>query len=55
VGALAFLVLVQGYTLLAGGLPVGLLARFVVALAVGAVVAGVSYVTEERLAAKGRL
>jgi hypothetical protein len=54
VGALAFLALVQGYDLLAGGLTVGFPARVGVALLVGAVVAAATYVTEHRLARKGR-
>ena len=54
VGALAFLALAQGYVLLVARLPVDLLVRFGVALAVGAAVAATSYVAEHRLARKGR-
>jgi hypothetical protein len=53
VGALAFLVLVQGYDLTVG-LDVGFLARFGVAAVVGAVAAGLSYRLLPRLRAKGR-
>ena len=54
VGLLAFLSLAQGYDLLVARLPVDLLARFAVALVVGAAVAGLAYATEHRLARKGR-
>ncbi|WP_224333005.1 hypothetical protein [Haloprofundus halobius] len=52
VGFFAFLVLVQGYDLVVGRLPLGVLARVGVAVVVGAVAAGVSYVTERRLLAR---
>ena len=54
VGALTFLVLVQGYRLLVGPLGVTLLNGAGMALVVGAVVSLVSYAAEPRLAAKGR-
>jgi uncharacterized membrane protein len=54
VGALAFLALTQGYVLLVGSLPVSLLVRLALAAVLGVAVAGVSYVTEHRLARKGR-
>ena len=54
VGAFSFLVLVGGYDLLASRLAVGLAARLGVALAVGVVVAAVTYFAEARLARKGR-
>ncbi|MFD1597763.1 hypothetical protein [Halobellus rarus] len=54
VGALTFLVLVQGYRLLVGQLGVNLLNAAGIALALGSVVSLVSYVAEPRLAAKGR-
>ena len=54
VGALTFLVLVQGYRLLVGPLGVNLLNTAGIALALGSVVSLVSYVAEPRLAAKGR-
>jgi len=54
VGALAFLVLVQTYRLVAGSLGIDLLAGLGIALLVGVVVAVVSYLTEPRLATKGR-
>jgi hypothetical protein len=53
VGALAYLVLVQGYDL-AFGLDVGLAARFGVAALVGAVAAGLTYRLRPRFRAKGR-
>jgi hypothetical protein len=52
VGALAFLVLAQGYVLVVGRLPVGMLGRLAIGVAVGAVVAGVTYATEHRIARK---
>lgn len=54
VGALAFLALTQGYVLVAGPLPVSLLVRLALAVVLGVAVAGVAYVTEYRLARKGR-
>ena len=48
VGALSFLVLVQGYEL-AVGLPVGLLPKFAVALGVGAATVALVPVVERRL------
>ena len=54
VGLLAFLVLVQGYQLLVGPTPVGFLGKLSIGVLVGAVAAGASYLTEERLARKGR-
>ena len=54
VGALTFLVLVQGHRLLVGPLGVNLLNAAGIALALGSVVSLVSYVAEPRLAAKGR-
>jgi Cu/Ag efflux pump CusA len=53
VGALAFLVLVQGYDLVAG-LSVGFVARFAVAVLVGVVAAALSYRLAPRLRSKGR-
>ncbi|WP_372911364.1 hypothetical protein [Salinigranum sp.] len=53
VGALAFLVLVQGYDL-AAGLTVGFGARFAVAVLVGVVAAALSYQLAPRLGSKGR-
>jgi hypothetical protein len=53
VGALAFLVLVQGYDLLAG-LSVGFVARVAVAVVVGSAAAGLSYRLAPRFRAKGR-
>jgi hypothetical protein len=53
VGALAFLVLVQGYDL-AFGLDVGFPARFGVAVVVGTVAAGLTHRLRPRFAAKGR-
>ncbi|WP_224447948.1 hypothetical protein [Haloprofundus salilacus] len=52
VGVFAFLVLAQGYDLLVEGLPASFLARVGIALVVGAVAAGVSYVAEPRLLAR---
>jgi hypothetical protein len=54
VGALAFLVLTQGYVLVVGPLPLGLPGRIGLAALLGALVAGVAYATEHRLARKGR-
>nr|WP_305149239.1 hypothetical protein [Halobellus litoreus] len=54
VGALAFLVLVQGYRLFAGSLGVDVLSALGIALVLGGVVSVASYVAEPRLATKGR-
>ena len=54
VGALAFLVLAQGYRLLLGSLPTGYIGMLTIGLLVGAVAGTMSYVVEPRLAAKGR-
>jgi hypothetical protein len=54
VGALAFLVLVQGYDLVVG-LDVGFAARLGVALVVGAVAAGLTHRLRPRFGAKGRI
>ncbi|MFC5368513.1 hypothetical protein [Salinirubrum litoreum] len=54
VGLLAFLVLVQGYQLLVGPTPVGFLGKLALAVVVGIVAGGVSYLLEGRLARKGR-
>ncbi|WP_435184990.1 hypothetical protein [Halobellus sp. EA9] len=54
VGALAFLVLVQAYRLVAGSLGLDLLSGALLALLVGAVVTAIAYVAEPRLATKGR-
>jgi hypothetical protein len=54
VGALTFLVCAQGYRLLIGPLPTGYLGMITIALLVGTTAGMVSYVTEPRLAAKGR-
>ncbi|WP_049986526.1 hypothetical protein [Halobellus rufus] len=54
VGALTFLVLVQGYRLLVEPLGVGLPFAGGVAVGIGVAVGGISYVAEPRLAAKGR-
>ncbi|XVH30362.1 hypothetical protein ACNS7O_08060 [Haloferacaceae archaeon DSL9] len=55
VAALCFVVLMQGYLLVVGELPVvGFGGMFGLAAVLGAAVAAVSYVTEHRLAAKGR-
>jgi hypothetical protein len=53
VGALAFLVLVQGYDLLFG-LGVGLAARFGVAAVVGVAAASLTHRLSPRFGAKGR-
>ncbi|WP_049893672.1 hypothetical protein [Halogranum rubrum] len=54
VGALTFLALTQGYVLLVGPLPLSLLVRLGVAVVLGVVVASAAYVTEYRVARKGR-
>jgi len=54
VGALAFLVLAQGYRLLVGPLGLGVPIAAGLALCVGGVVTAVSYVAERRLEPKGR-
>mgnify|MGYP000424576150 CR=1 FL=1 len=54
VGALAFLVLVQGYRLLAAPLTVSYLAIGAVTLVVGATAAGLSYALEPRMHGNGR-
>jgi hypothetical protein len=54
VGLLAFLVLVQGYQLLVGPMPVGFLGKLAIGVLVGSVAGGVSYLLEGRLARKGR-
>jgi len=54
VGALAFLVLVQGYRLLVGPLGPGPLALGAVALVVGAAAAGLTHVLEPRIRGKER-
>ncbi|MGM0591256.1 MAG: hypothetical protein ACQETI_06450 [Halobacteriota archaeon] len=54
VGSLSFLVLVQGYALLVGPLGTGLAVIFGVALLVGVVVGLTTYLSEHRLAKKGR-
>ena len=54
VGALAFLVLVQGYRLVVGSLGLDVGSALGVAVAVGVVVGAASYATEKRIAAKGR-
>jgi hypothetical protein len=54
VGALTFLVLVQGYRLFVGQLRVDFLGALGIALVLGSVVSAVSYLAEPRLAAKGR-
>jgi hypothetical protein len=46
VGALSFLVLVQGYDLLAADLGVGVVPKLSVSMAVGAVSTGATYVAE---------
>ncbi|MEZ3116273.1 hypothetical protein RYH80_10165 [Halobaculum sp. MBLA0147] len=52
VGALSFLVLAQGYVLLGGRLPVGLLGRLGVGAVVGVVATGATYLAAGRLARK---
>ena len=54
VGALAFLVSVQGYALAVAPFPLGVPGTAGVAVAVGGVVAGVAHFAEDRLRAKGR-
>jgi hypothetical protein len=54
VGALSFLVLVQGYRLLLGPLGVGTAVVAGVAVAVAGVTTGVSYVLEPRMRGNGR-
>mgnify|MGYP006302372295 CR=1 FL=1 len=55
VGGFAFLVLAQGYRLLGpGSLPVGFAGTVVVAVAVAAASAGITYLAEARLRAKRR-
>ncbi|MFB6091535.1 MAG: hypothetical protein ABEK02_00835 [Haloquadratum sp.] len=54
VGVLAFLVLTQGYRLVAGGLGLSIFPTLGLAVLVGAVVTAVSFAVEDRLAAKGR-
>gem|GEM_PF-184901 len=54
VGALAFLVAVQGYQLAVGGVALSLLIVAAVAIGVAAVAATVAYVAEPRLLTKGR-
>jgi len=54
VGALAFLVAVQGYQLAVGGVALSLLVVGAVAIGVAAVAATVAYVAEPRLLTKGR-
>ena len=55
VGAFAFLVLQLGYRWLIGPLPLGAVGTLLAALAVAAVVAVASYLTENRLTRKGRV
>ena len=54
IGALLFLVIVVGYRLAGGTLPVGVGGLGVIAIAVGVVVAVVAATIEPRLAGKGR-
>ncbi|MFC6874395.1 MULTISPECIES: hypothetical protein [Halobellus] len=54
IGALSFLVLLQGYRLLVGPLDVSTAAAAGVALFVGVVVTLLAYVAEPRMRAKGR-
>ncbi|EJN59553.1 hypothetical protein HSB1_17110 [Halogranum salarium B-1] len=51
---MTFLALTQGYVLLVGPLPLSLLVRLGVAVVLGVVVASAAYVTEYRVARKGR-
>lgn len=53
VGALAFLVLHQGYVLV-GNDGVGMLPAIAIAVVVGAIATGVTYVGERRLGSQGR-
>ena len=55
VGALAFLALAQGYALVVGPLPVGVLGLLPVAALVGVAVGAIAYRTEHRLRAKRRV
>ncbi|GAB3414978.1 hypothetical protein GCM10027435_10570 [Haloparvum alkalitolerans] len=55
VGALAFLALAQGYALVVGPLPVGVLGLLPIAALVGVAVSGIAYQTEHRLRAKRRV
>jgi len=54
VGALAFLVLTQGYLLVGGDLPFGYAGLVPIAAVVGLGSGGLAYLTEHRLVAKGR-
>jgi hypothetical protein len=54
VGVLGFLALLQGYRLVVAPLALDVPTAVAAALAVGGVVAGATYLTEFRLAAKGR-
>ena len=54
VGALTFLVLLQGYRLLVGPPGVGVAVAAGISLLVGGVVTLLSYVAEPRMMAKGR-
>jgi hypothetical protein len=54
VGALAFLVLVQGYRLVVGPLDVGVPAVGGLTLCVGAVATGLTHVLEPRMRRNGR-
>ncbi|WP_363467740.1 hypothetical protein [Halogeometricum borinquense] len=54
VGALAFLVLVQGYRLVGGSLGLGIGATVGIAVGIAVVVGIAAYATESRLATKGR-
>lgn len=54
IGSVSFLVALQGYRLLVSPLRFGVVVALGTALAVGVVVAAVTYATEGRLTAKGR-
>jgi len=54
VGALSFLVLLQGVRLFAGPVGIGLVPTTVIAFAIGGFVMVLSFVLEPRLMAKGR-
>jgi hypothetical protein len=54
VGTLSFLVLVQGYRLVVGSLPVGLLGAVGLAAVVGVASAGLTHVLEPRIRRNGR-
>jgi hypothetical protein len=54
VGALSFLVLVQGYQLLVARLPLSFGALFGLAAGLGSLVTLVAYAAEDRLTPKGR-